>query len=99
MADAFAKALDDMLAMPQFGKEAIFYPDHGNSFPITVIYGKDPNLMNMGNFEANDYEHQFLCRSSDVPSHQKYASIELNGRKFTVANIQVKEPAAMILGE
>ena len=99
MTDAFAKALDDMLAMPQFGKDATFHPDIGASFPLRVIYGKDPNLMAMGNFEASDYEHQFLCRASDLPEAQRQAEIELNGRYYAIANIQIKEPAAIIFGE
>jgi len=99
MTDPFEKALNDMLAMPHIGKDAIFHPDFGASFPLRVIYGKDSNLLAMGDFETRDYEHQFLCRASDIPAEQREAEIELNGRTYSVADIKTKEPAAIIFGE
>jgi hypothetical protein len=99
MTDPFAKALDDMLAMPVFGKDAIFHPDIGASFPLRVIYGKDPNLLSMGNFEIRDYEHQFLCRSADIPDGQRQAERELDGRIYSIADMQIKEPAAILFCE
>jgi hypothetical protein len=99
MTNPFEKALDDMLAMPHFGKDATFHPDIGAPFPIKVIYGKDPSLMQMGEFETRDYEHQFLCKASDIPTGQRQAEIELNGRYYTIADMQIKEPAAILFGE
>lgn len=99
MTDPFVKALDDMLAMPHIGKDAIFHPDMGASFPLRVIYGKDSNLLPLGDFETRDYEHQFLCRTSDIPAEQRDAEIEFNGRTYSVADIKIKEPAAIIFGE
>ena len=97
IATALTKALDDLLKIA--GSDANFHPDIGPSFPLRVIYGKDPNLMQMGEFEARDYEHQFLCRSSDIPKSQRQAEIELNGRVYTIADMQIKEPAAILFGE
>lgn len=99
MPDPFAKALDDMLAMPHIGKDAIFHPDIGASFPLRVIYGKDSNLLAMGNFETEDYEHQFLCRASDIPAEQRQAEIVFQGRTYSIPKIKTKEPAAIIFGE
>lgn len=95
----FEKALDDLLAMPHVGKDATFHPDIAASFPLRVIYGKDCNLMAMGDFETVDYEHQFLCRASDIPKAQRQAQITLNGRVYAIAHIKIKEPAAIIFGE
>ncbi|MGK0269502.1 MAG: hypothetical protein ACI88H_000133 [Cocleimonas sp.] len=99
MADPFEKALDDMLAMPHIGKDATFFPDVGASFPIRVIYGKDSNLMAMGDFETQDYEHQFLCRAKDIPTGQRQAEIEFNGRHYSIVKDKIKEPAAILFGE
>ena len=99
MTDPFEKALDDMLAMPHIGKDATYHPDIGAPLPLRVIYGKDVNLLSLGDFDTQNYEHQFLCRSKDLPEAQRQAEIEFNGRIYSIDSIKIKEPAAILFGE
>lgn len=94
---AQAKALDDLLEMA--GEDVQFQPRTGAAFPLRVIYGKSSDMASVGGFQMREYEHQFLCRASDVAAQTRSAEITMNNRTFSIADADVSEPAAMLYGD
>ncbi|NQY62636.1 MAG: hypothetical protein HRT38_02745 [Alteromonadaceae bacterium] len=95
--EALTKGLEDLLA--HAGIDVHFLPDFGRAKTLRVVYGKSFNQLKFGNFEAKDYEHQFLCRASDIIDQTKDGEITFNGRAYIIVDEQILEPAAMLYAE
>lgn len=95
--EALSKGLEDLLE--HAGVNVKFLPNFGKAKSLRVVYGKSFNMVKQGDFEARDYEHQFLCRASDINGQTKDAEITFNERTYIIADEQILEPAAMLYGE
>lgn len=95
--EALAQGLDDLLV--HAGEDSTFYPALGTSFTLRVLYGNSSTMQAIGNFQAREYEHQFLCRASEITDKTRESEITINGRTFSIADVQIQGPAAMLYGE
>ena len=92
-----AKAVEDLLE--HAGEDAKFSPSFGADITLRVCYGKSSSMPSFGSFEARDYEHQFLCLASQVTGKTRGSQLILNGRAFSIEDVQTDGPAAILYGE